>query len=234
MFRFFLLSGVALGALVAREAAAQPLGAPATDWSGFYAGATLGAGVNTHRWSDFTANPAFDGTTRSFSSTGVVFGAFIGHNWQVSPTFVVGIESDLTYNTGSSFTRWPAASAIGIESRGGLLWTARARAGLSVDRLLLYVTGGLAVGNTNTRDAHSVTPALAPNWNFNRTRVGFVIGAGAEYMVTRNWTLRVEALHTEFGTQSLGAAGLNGIAAGKVLRVKSSQTQVRAGLAYRF
>ncbi len=128
LFRFFLLSGVALGALVAREAAAQPLGAPATDWSGFYAGATLGAGVNTHRWSDFTANPAFDGTTRSFSSTGVVFGAFIGHNWQVSPTFVVGIESDLTYNNGSSFTRWPAASAIGIESRGGLLWTARARA----------------------------------------------------------------------------------------------------------
>lgn len=234
MFRLFLLSGVAIGALMARDVSAQPLGAPTTDWSGFYAGATLGAGVNTHRWSDLPGNPAFDGTTRTFSSTGIVFGGFIGHNWQVSPTFVVGVESDLTYNTGSSFSPWPANSSVGIESRGGFLWTARVRAGVTVDRLLLYVTGGLAVGNTNTRDAHSVNPALAPNWNFNRTRVGFVIGAGAEYLVTRNWTLRIEALYADFGTQTLGATGLNGIAAGKVLPVKSSQTQIRAGLAYRF
>lgn len=239
MRRQSFLSGFVASLLTVGQASAADVGAApagAIDWTGFYAGGLLGAGFTRHQWTD-VGNQAggfvFDGTSRSFGSTGFVFGGFAGYNWQLSPSLLVGLESDLTYNTARSFKAWQPGFNYGIQSNGGLLWTGRARAGVTVDRLLLFVTGGLAVGNTDTRTNNSafVVPPFA---DFNATRVGFVVGAGVEYMVQRNWTLRAEALYTDFGSRSMLAAPINGLSAGKVLRVRSSQTQIRLGAAYRF
>ena len=84
---------------------------PVASWTGFYVGANLGYG-----WEDptvnfngdnivgaFLVNPAllFPGATSlgpvSFKSKGVLGGLQAGYNWQVSPIWLVGFETDFNW-----------------------------------------------------------------------------------------------------------------------------------------
>jgi outer membrane immunogenic protein len=67
-----------------------------------------------------------------------------------------------------------------------------------------YVTGGIAWTNTSTTATWTPTPgALSPapsasSVSFDGTHTGWVVGAGVEWMVGSNWSVRAEYLHYGF------------------------------------
>jgi outer membrane immunogenic protein len=208
--------------------AAQP--SPAFNWSGFYVGVTAGGGSYSQRVEDAGSAFVFDGTTRTFRSDDAVLGGYAGYNLQLSSIFLIGIESDLTYNFGRPGGSFPSASlgAPVIQSDGLLQWTLRGRLGVTFDRTLLYFTGGLAIANPQTRNLYS--DGSPGQFALAGQRYGYVIGGGAEYAVSRNWLVRIEGLFSDFGTQTVIPSGFTG----KTIRIKSTQSQIRGGLTYKF
>ena len=143
--RAHLLSSACVLAISAGAAQAQGLPAPAGGWAGGYVGGLLGAGFSMNRFTDVGAAIGPADTTYSINPVGVALGLYAGYNWQLSPTGVVGIEADLTYNTASGST--PGLWGGTVSAKAQFAGSLRVRAGVAVDRALLYVTAGLALGS---------------------------------------------------------------------------------------
>jgi outer membrane immunogenic protein len=149
-------------------------------------------------------------------STGVTGGAQLGYNWQIG-SLVTGLEADIQ---GSSIKGSARGTSIlvstgapdpggGILSEPKLSWfgTVRGRLGLTVTPdLLLYGTGGLAYGHVDasansqffdTGILQSEFPA-----SVSKTKVGWTAGAGAEWMLARNWSAKLEYLYVDLGSES--------------------------------
>jgi outer membrane immunogenic protein len=101
------------------------------------------------------------------------------------------------------------------------LGTARGRIGYAFDRLLPYVTGGLATGN--------VTAAVPGIGSAGNTSTGWTIGAGVELALTGNWTVKAEYLYVDLGTFDCAACGGTPPAG-----VGFATNVVRAGVNFRF
>lgn len=156
--------------------------APVSTWTGFYAGVNAGYGfsadprnvgeqtyyANTSGDDSGTENHGPGGPTWNSSSSlkGVLGGAQIGYNLQVSPFMVAGLEADFQGSglSGSSSAfnsthmtllptpvggpnEWPVAGTASISDHVNWFGTVRARLGwLATPDLLAYATGGLAYG----------------------------------------------------------------------------------------
>jgi outer membrane immunogenic protein len=149
---------------------------------------------------------------------GWVFGGQAGYNWQ-SNQFVFGIEADLqaTGQDGSiTFCTTPAcgAGAFSVTADYKLDWfgTLRARAGVLVNpRVLLYATGGLAVGHFEADYTAGIVGLPPVVFSDSKTKAGWAAGAGVEAFVAKNWLFRVEYLFMDLGDVASGA-GATGIA----------------------
>jgi outer membrane immunogenic protein len=144
---------------------------------------------------------------------GFIGGAQIGYNWQVYGRFVLGGEIDFQGTTASlSTTKTYVNVASGAtlqasaSSKLDYLGTVRGRLGIVViDPLLIYVTGGLAYGGGNVSSTFAI-PAGGPSElypsarSFNR--VGYTIGGGLEYILSRSWTMKLEGLYYDLGNVS--------------------------------
>lgn len=218
-----LLSSACVLAISAGAAHAQSLPAPAGGWAGGYVGGLVGAGFSMNRFSDVGGAIGPAGTTYNINPVGVALGLYAGYNWQVSPTGVVGVEADLTYNTASGST--PGIWGGSVSAKAQFAGSLRLRGGVAIDRALLYVTAGLALGNPSQYAVWG-----APQGQINSLRVGLAFGAGVEYMVSRNWTVRFETIYYDFGSSR--ATDLTNT--GYVFPTRSSQVQARVGASYRF
>lgn len=109
----------AYGGASGAEAYSAPSGAP--DWSGLYAGATLGYG---------------GGDTAGGNIDGFALGATLGRNWQINRV-LAGVEGDIAY-TGIGYN--------GFGDRFDVDWlgTVRGRIGYVFDRFVVYGTAGIA------------------------------------------------------------------------------------------
>ena len=97
---------------------------------------------------------------------------------------------------------------MNVENRLRWFGTTRARAGVVVDNLLLYVTGGLAYANFRRNYTYFQDgPAHANVFSSNNTKLGWAAGAGAEWAFANNWTLKGEFLYMSFEQDRLTAAG---------------------------
>ena len=144
---------------------------------------------------------------------GGLFGGQIGYNAKFD-NWLLGIEADFqgTGQRGGSTFCLTAACPVGstvITSDFHLRWfgTLRGRAGVLVEpNLLLYATGGLAVGEIAADYTASVagTPGFLGTANGKTTRAGFVVGAGGEYRFSERWSLKLEYLYMDLG--SVGAS----------------------------
>ena len=140
---------------------------------------------------------------------GGLFGGQIGYNARYN-NWILGIEADFqgTGQRGGSSFCLTAACPLGstvITSDFHLRWfgTLRGRAGWLADpNLLLYVTGGLAVGEIGADYTASVLGAAAPLGTFSAkaTRAGFVVGAGGEYRLSERWSFKLEYLYMDLGS----------------------------------
>lgn len=254
----------AASALAADLGVKAPLSAPAAqtvNWTGFYLGGNVG-GVVSHAsgTSDFTdtrpgavSNPQSD----LFSKGGFLGGAQVGFNWQFSPIWVAGLETDWDWTgTKYSFCRQTDPSSVAcsdtgdgfetISSKTEWLATFRGRLGVSWQNWLFYATGGAALGRVQTGltlnclndgcGAFSSAKLLATSTS-STTKTGWVAGLGAELMLSRNWLARAEWLHIDLGTitNSLPTAGSGVPSVQTAIWSRSeSADEFRLGLNYLF
>lgn len=187
----------------------QPVSA--FDWTGFYVGANVGYG-----WMDpYNKGVAFAPGGLADPHGGIVGGGQIGYNYQFSPLFVAGIETDFQ---GSSV-------GGGITARNTPWFgTVRARLGLTPFSapVMLYATGGFAYGRLN------IGPSFPTGLIYSKVSTGWTVGGGVEYAFTPNWSVKGEYLFTNIGANFQGAP----LQPAFMQRVHDHV--VRVGLNYRF
>lgn len=225
-----LLAGAGLMALVAAQPAAaadlparMPVKAPVAviqgyDWSGFYIGINGGGAWGR---SDFTS---VTGPGVAFDVNGGLVGGQIGVNWQWT-NWVFGIEADADWARIRGSAPCPNP-AFACRTELDAIGTVRGRLGLAWDRALLYGTGGFAWGRTR---AEVASPAGLVTGS-TETQVGWTAGLGVEYALAPNWSVKLEWLHYDLGTDRFTGFAPNGPDAD----IRSRGEIVRAGLNYRF
>jgi len=201
---------------------------PVFTWTGFYVGVNAGGAFNdTNRnlnpGGNFLSPAVFPAANLPFISgsggngaNGFTGGLTVGYNQQFNQ-FVAGVEADFNYLSGRSrgdFTNTlpvlvPGAGAgphTVTVSRGNnnhFFGTVRARLGFAIDRTLLYATGGLAYGGNNDSGSIIFTNGAGTQFaNFTTSdsnRIGWTLGAGAEYAFTNNITAKLEYLYVDLG-----------------------------------
>lgn len=190
-----LLASVAVSALLGGTAYAQmPMSSP---WQGPYVGVTAG-GYGLSNQVTSPGGGLVPGDTGSLSSGGVMGGVEAGYNWQFS-TVVLGLEADADIGSAHSTT---TSFISGFSRTAGMpaFGTVRARLGYAFPTapVLVYATGGLALGDMQDKVSISGLPNIKPD----QTRIGWTAGAGAEYAFARNWTVKAEALYFDFGSSN--------------------------------
>lgn len=218
---------------------AAPMVVPVYNWSGFYIGGHGGYGWGKTR---DTNNPAAVGKDLS----GGLGGVQVGYNWQLSNNVVFGLEGDVSF--GSVKEKWiddNPFSGYWTEDKVDVSGTVRARLGYAFDRFLPYVTGGLAIVNTKHELGCSAAFAVAPGScnggprqqftvSKSDTSTGYVIGAGMEFAVTNNWTVRAEYLYTDIGTNDVTLLDPNWPGAISQRKFDTNFSTVRFGVNYKF
>ena len=97
---------------------------------------------------------------------------------------------------------------MNVENKMRWFGTTRARAGVVVDNLLLYVTGGLAYANFKRNYTYFQDgPAHANVFSSDNTKLGWTAGAGAEWAFANNWTLKGEFLYMSFERDTRDRSG---------------------------
>jgi outer membrane immunogenic protein len=198
---------------------------PAFNWSGFYVGGNAGGAWGNEQVSQTFSAPApffavdaaaiSSSASQSFKSGSATAGLQAGYNYQ-SGHWVFGGEVDFEYlgvrGSNSSSTIFPSTLPGGgagppatffntsTSVSADWLFTARPRIGWAVQDWLLYATGGLAVGRESFSQNVALLAPFVENSGFTTARVGWTVGAGVEYAIARNWSLRGEYLHVDLGT----------------------------------
>ena len=259
MRRQLLLASVGAVALAGTAVAADlapppPPPVPIYSWTGLYVGAQVGYAWGNDHISALGVG-AFGGpasliVTSNFGTSpqGVIGGGHVGYNLQINQ-WVVGFEGsfDGTSFSGSSFGPFlggPAAS-LSETTRSDVQGSFRARAGIALDRFLAYVTGGAAFAGlhnnyTDTTGFFTGLPGFAEG--ISRTRAGWTVGAGLQYALTNNWSVRVEYRYEDFGhyTDTPFVALLQTVPpvvfGGNSLAVQHhlTENQVEVGVSYKF
>jgi len=185
--------------------------APSYSWAGAYVGINGGWGWGRSDWDAFGSG--------KFNTSGPLVGATVGYNWLAGP-MVFGIEGDIDWtNIRGSFNN--AACPGGCETRNSWLGTVRGRVGYAFDRVMPYVTGGLAVGDIRLNPAGFS--------GANDTNAGWTVGGGVEAALGGNWSVKAEYLHVDLGDIGCSAASC-GVATNASFRTNL----FRGGLNFRF
>jgi outer membrane immunogenic protein len=147
----------------------------------------------------------------SVSTSGVVGGIQGGYNYQID-RFVLGGEADISASSveNKSFTE---------TVRNNWLGSVRGRAGYLVDpNIMVYGTVGLGFGEVTNQ---------SPYGKVADTKLGWALGAGAEYMMSPNILLRAEYLYYSLGSSDYpNSWGLT--------KIDNHVNVIRAGASYKF
>jgi outer membrane immunogenic protein len=214
---------------------AMPMKAPPVavyNWTGFYIGGSVGGIWNDTRSDTYptgcfitsvtcgggVANNPIRSDSVRLNDSRFIGGGQAGFNWQ-NGRFVGGVEGDISWtglNQAIITSKTLSAPLAGVMVHGdGMkqdwLATLRARAGFTLaPQFLLYATGGLAFGHVQAASAvgFTATPDLYAG-SYDDTRFGWTVGAGGEWMITQNWSVKAEYLYVDLGKQGINLACLN-------------------------
>jgi len=153
-----------------------------------------------------------------------------GYNIQ-SGALVFGVETDLAL--ASLKSRSSSFSEVSGDTEGALyhgvagtnqsshmraFGTLRARLGIASDRALFFVTGGLAYGKIkNTaasfveahEDVSGYSTGTDASGSSNKWKAGWTVGAGMEYALNNNWTVKAEGLYYNLQNSKVAGAGVD-------------------------
>lgn len=192
--RFSILSAALVTGLLGTPALAADIGTaeplpmppvveaqPANNWTGFYLGVLGGYGWGT----------ADTDAVGDIDVDGFDIGGYAGANWQWG-NFVVGAEGDLVFP-------FRDGSSGGITADQGLNGSLRGRAGIALDRFLIYGTAGGAGTELELSSAAG---------SDEQTLWGWTAGAGVEGQVLDNVTARVEYRFTDYFEEDFNLGGV--------------------------
>ena len=135
-----------------------------------------------------------------------------GYNWQMGQ-FVYGAEADIQASAADdTFAPWKFSNP----------WfgTLRARGGVAMNNILLYVTGGFAYGKVEGEGL---------GFSESKMQYGYTLGAGMEVGLTPNWTAKIEYLYVDLGDTDCGV-----LVCGLPTNVDFHAHVVRGGVNYKF
>lgn len=198
-----------------------------TPWGGLYVGVVAGAAWQQENpfldCSDYTnRDPRDCSTERSFlipadgfnlKDAGFLGGAQIGYNLAFG-NIVLGVEADIAYTSIETTSSYDQVFPFGcctivrgssMRQELSSLSTLRGRLGYAFENILLYGTGGLALGQ--------VEYAFELNWpdiggyasdEKSKLVAGYAAGAGVE-VAFGAWTVKTEYLFYDLGDETLTA-----------------------------
>jgi len=203
-------------------------------WVGTYAGVNIGyswgpwdsdSNQKIFNFESFSASPKVDG---------ILGGVQAGYNMRLAPRWILGIEGDIQITGEKASESWndpngpntPPPPTTFVPRPGGLAalssewkfpWfaTLRLRAGYNpAENWLLYVTGGLAVGESKYSFNFS-QPGAAPAptayaLSQSSTNAGFAVGGGGEVKLDKHWSVKAEYLYIDLGTRTINTTDIDG------------------------
>jgi opacity protein-like surface antigen len=171
---------------------------PYFNWTGFYVGGNLGGVFESNNITDQFLFESF-----SSNRSGFIGGGQIGYNWQFAPWGVVGVEW-MFDGTSLSSTNTDLVNMVQANERVDWITTVAGRLGYAANNWLFYAKGG----GGWVHDRLSVNDLASGNFTASQTSGGWLAGAGIEYGITRNWTVRVDYSH--IGLDSVNESGFPG------------------------
>ena len=179
-----------------------PLAPPPSfyNWTGFYVGGQGGYGYGS-----IDVNP------HGSNIHGWFGGGQIGFNWQAERSpWVLGVELDAAFGSINraigAINGYPFASAYNkVDSFG----TARVRVGYAIDRAMIYGTGGVAWAH-NDLSLYADPDFLTLITSSANTHVGYSVGVGFEWALSRRWTMKLEYLYNGLGSANYLSAAVPG------------------------
>lgn len=203
----------AFAADIPTKAQATTVSVP-VNWTGLYAYVQAGY-LSKDEATNISANNALSAalianglvpSSVNVRPNGLGLGGGLGYDWQFG-SVVAGAMVDWNYT--DVYGSGTASSNLinrSVNERITNFGTVRGRLGYLVDpRMLVYVTGGGAWATVKTEATSSglvcgfINCASGTSSN---SMFGWVIGGGAEYRLDRSWSLGIEALYTQLGTNS--------------------------------
>lgn len=171
---------------------------PETDWSGFYSGVSGGLGASNSHVSGFGGGTFGD---IGLNGSGAMLGAVAGYNWQFAPRWVAGIEGDFSwFGIRDSHREYNNGSTAGVDTNW--IGTLRGRLGYSTGPALLYVTGGAAWVNLDSKFNIFADPQSK-----TKTLEGYAVGGGIETVLANNWLVNTEYLFVDAGNGPAETSG---------------------------
>jgi len=229
-----LLSTVALLALAGSAGAADlPVKAPriappapvAYDWNGFYIGGYFGDALG-----HASATTATNFGTARWNDKGLTAGLTVGWNWQVAPTWLLGVEGDIGWlDLDRTQLNWNDRVSVGVKTD----WyaTARGRVGYVAGPSLIYATGGAAFVHLRDTFGGDAGAGIGPTTNTD-TKTGFTVGGGIETKLSRSWSAKTEYLFIDVGDNSFGSNPY--AVAGIPTTMNHTFHVIKTGLNYKF
>jgi len=251
MRKFSFASAAALAVTLAGPALAAdlpmksqtPYVEPRFSWTSCYVGGHAGGGRGSKAMTDpvflVEENLIAPGTTTGVttvntSPTGAVIGGEIGCDYQFSSNVVVGIEGTASGSTmrGSQIVSLhdsPPDTAL-VQANNDFLASVTGRIGYAFDTVLVYGRGGFAIAGDKYNVSGGSVAGNGTPFNFQGldNRVGYVVGGGVDWAISRHWSVNVEYDYYQFGHGNIlmtdGISGLTG-----VVDVKQSVQVVKVG-----
>jgi outer membrane immunogenic protein len=117
--------------------------------------------------------------------------------------------------------------------------TVRARAGIALDQALIYATAGVAFGHFHNTTTFSDEGTPFAQADESKWKTGLAVGAGVEYALTHNWSLKGEYMLMQFGNSLVQINDVpgGGSSCGTVncrMNYSNSVQLARIGLNYKF
>jgi outer membrane immunogenic protein len=196
---------------------------PAYSWTSFYVGVNAGYGWGNQNPLSLLSS-AFD--TLSYPVNGGLVGGTFGAQIQ-SGHVVMGVEGDFDWSgvSGSHIITprilgRPAGFTLGSKSTSDSYLDGRFRVGYAQNNWLFYGTAGAAILNSSftgssLSGAACGTAGVLPRCSGSSTRFGLAAGAGVEYAINPQWSVKAEYIWNGFvvgaGTESINMirAGVN-------------------------
>lgn len=186
---------IAMAAIIAALSAPAFAGSPVPyNWSGCYVGGQFGYGSAHEQWNyGYYAGTDYNEDYGSHNTKGVLGGAAVGCNYQTGP-WVYGLEGDFNWTNMSGHNPDPIYLAYHQSTKLDWISTVTGRLGYAIDKSLFYFKGGVAWDRGSYNMLYS-----GDHYSDKRTRTGWVVGAGWEYGLASNWSLKLEYNFIEFG-----------------------------------
>jgi opacity protein-like surface antigen/outer membrane receptor protein involved in Fe transport len=209
---------------------APAIAAPIYNWTGPYVGGHFGGACS---YETITVGPALLGTPVGLRTDpcGVLGGTQFGYHYQLMPSWMLGIEGEIGWTSAQG--RAPLFNAItasAMQSDHRRYETLSGRLGYVFGPAVFYAKGGEAFMHADYRlEASSGAGGVNGEAGIHSVRYGWTLGAGLEYLFSREWSAKAEYSFLNFGSDTIGVGTL---VPGNFLSVNTQVHEVKAGVNY--